>query len=236
MIAIVDGRMPHTAIEELRRLGHEVIPLPPAKGLPAPVASHPDMLFFPAEREILCTKGYFATAKEQLLKISHRADRPIRCIDEEYGEEYPADVPLNALSLGGYLFHHPSATARVLREGTSCVPVPVRQGYVKCATLPVGNHAMISADPSILAAARGVGIDTLAICPDHIRLEGYPYGFIGGCASASPYAETDTVYFCGDVQKHPMGKEIADFCQLHGKEIHALCALPLTDVGTIFLI
>ena len=211
MIAILDERTPRAAIEELHRQGIETVLLPPAKNLPAPVASHPDMLIFPAAKEILCTKGYFEVAREALTEISHRANRPLRLIDEEYKEQYPADVPLNALVHGGYLFFHPTATAKAISEATDAIPLPVRQGYVKCSTLPVGVNALISADPSILSAARRAGLSVLEIPHGEIRLDGYGYGFIGGCASYAPYGGTDTVYFCGALSKHPMGREIEEF-------------------------
>ncbi len=236
MTAILDTRTPCAAVEELRRLGHEVVLLPPAPALPAPVASHPDMLLFFAPDAILCTKSYLAIAHDELSYVARVANRPLRTSEADYGDAYPRDVLLNALPLGAYLFCHPRATASELISHPAYTVVPVRQGYAKCSAIPIGNTALISADPSILSAARERGIDVLEISVGNVRLDGYDYGFIGGCASFAPYQGTDTVYFCGDVQKHPEGARIESFCRLHGIRLQSLCDLPPVDVGTIFLI
>ena len=236
MIAILDARTPTAAREELRRRGYDPVALPPSPYLPAPVASHPDMLLFFAPDAIFCTKSYFSSAKEELSRISHAADRPLKIIQRETGTEYPEDVLLNALPMGRHLFCHPRATAEEVRTHPAYTLVPVRQGYAKCASLPVGSNALISADPSILGAARSLGIDTLQISSGSILLEGYRYGFIGGCASFAPYGDCDTVYLCGDPETHPDGAKMVEFCTAHGIKLHALCPRPLMDIGTIFLI
>lgn len=236
MIAILDERSPTPAIRSLERLGYEPILLPPSRSLPAPIASHPDALLFFAPDAILCEKSYLSLAKELLFRISQAAGKPLRSVDASLGADYPSDVLFNACPLGKHLFCHPSATAKEIRTHSAYSAIPVRQGYVKCSTLPVGKNALISADPSILAAARAHGIDALQISAGSIVLDGYDYGFIGGCASLTPYADTDTVYLCGDPDTHPDGAEIQEFCRLHGVTLHALCDGPLTDVGTIFLI
>lgn len=236
MTAILDERTPPSAIEALCRLGHEVILLPPASGLPAPVASHPDMLLFFANDAIFCTESYLSSAKDLLCRISLAANLPLRTIAADYGNPYPKDVPLNALPLGDRLFCNPSTVAREILCHPSYRALNVRQGYTKCATLPVGKNALISSDPSILSVAVSHGIDTLKISAGHIRIRGYDYGFIGGCTSLAPYKDIRQIYFCGDLQKHPDGKGIEEFCRARGIEPISLCEETLTDVGTMFLI
>ena len=236
MTAILDVRTPSEIIRALLRLGHDPLLLPPADGLPTPIASHPDMLLFFAEDAIFCTESYFAKNRDLLLKIARLAHRPIRAVTAEYGMEYPEDVLFNALPLGKHLFCHPQATAREIRLNGAYTVLPVRQGYAKCATLPVGENALISADPSILSVARAKGFDTLAISHGSIVLDGYDYGFIGGCASFAPYGGTDTVYLCGSADTHPEGEKMVTFCRTHDVTLHSLCKRPLTDVGTVFLL
>lgn len=236
MIAILDERAPLSAIRALERLRYETVLLPPSQSLPAPVASHPDMLLFFAPDAIFCDGSYLSHAEAQLLRISQAAGKPLQAVDASLGDTYPADVLFNALPLGKHLFCHPSATAREIRTHGAYSTIPVRQGYAKCSALPVGDGALISADPSILAAARENGIDTLGIDAGGIALAGYDYGFIGGCGSFSPYESTDTVYLCGNPRLHPQGSEMERFCHAHGIALRPLCDVPLTDVGTIFLI
>ena len=236
MTAILDERTPQSVIKALHRLGHETLLLPPAKHLPAPVASHPDMLLFFSPDAILCTKGYLASAKETLSRVSRAAGLPLRTVEADYGEQYPSDVPLDALLMGDVLFCNPSTVAKEILGYFSDRVISVRQGYTKCATLPVGRDALITADPSILSAAAQHEISALNVSAGGIRINGYDYGFIGGCTSFAPYKKTDSIYFCGDLQSHPDGKRIEEFCLSRGVEPISLGSEPLTDVGTMFLI
>ena len=112
----------------------------------------------------------------------------------------------------------------------------VNQGYTKCASLPLGEQAIITADPTVAKCAKERGIDVLQIQEGHISLPGYDHGFIGGCASFAPHADTSTVFFCGDVSTHPDAPKMKDFCKKHKFEVVNLFQNPLCDTGTIFMI
>ena len=235
MLAVTNHTFPKDAEVSLLRFGHHTLRLPPHPALPAPVASHPDMLLFFAPEAIFCTKSYCEIAKNELKDISLHYGAPIRCIDAEYGCEYPRDVFLNALPLGSKLFCNTKTVAKeLLALGFSIFHV--NQGYTKCSALPLGARALITADDSITARAKEDGIDVLQIQAGHISLCGYDYGFIGGCASFTPKTQIDSVFFTGDLSKHPDGKIIESFCQKHGYRTQSLTNTPLCDTGTIFLI
>ena len=235
MLAITNHTFPQQAEAELNRQGHRVLRLPPHPSLPSPVASHPDMLLFFAKDKILCTKSYYQIALRELDEISRVCGLPLHFIDAEYGSEYPLDVLLNALPLGEHLFCNTKTVAPELLH-LGLIPKYVKQGYTKCSVLPLGNDALICADASIAAAARESGIDVLQIEAGHITLEGYDYGFIGGCASFAPFGGLETVCFCGDLAQHPAKKRIKSFCAMHHFEVCSLGDFPLLDVGTIFMI
>ena len=122
---------------------------------------------------------------------------------------------------------------RVLPEGEG---VSIDTHNIDWCTADMYKNALITADSSIATAAGRFGIEVLQIAQGAIRLVGYDYGFIGGCASFSPYKTTDTIFFCGDVSLHPNAESIRDFCIRHGYRTHSLGKDPLTDVGTLFLI
>ena len=102
--------------------------------------------------------------------------------------------------------------------------------------IPIGDHALITADHSIAKAARQQGLDLLQIRPGAVLLPGYDCGFIGGAASHSPYTESDRVFFCGDLHSHPDADAIETFCHRHGKAVISLSDESLLDVGTIFTV
>ena len=235
MLALINHTFPHEAEETLNRLGHRTLRLPPHPNLPEPVASHPDMLLFFAPNAILCTKSYYEIAARELEEIASVYGFPLRLIEKEYGGVYPHDVLLNALPIGNRLFCNTKAVADELLA--LCLqPFHVNQGYTKCSALPLGKDALITADASIAASARNCGIDVLQICEGHISLSGYGYGFIGGCASFAPRGGVNTVFFCGDVSRHPDYNQINGFFQEHGYSITNLSNNCLCDTGTIFMI
>lgn len=235
MLAVTNHSFPREAEEALKKFGHRTLRLPPHPNLPKPVASHPDMLLFFVPDAILCTKSYYEIATRELEEISAAYSAPIRLIDKEYGGEYPRDVLLNALPLGKHLFCNTKTVARELLE-LSLTLCHVNQGYTKCSVLPIGEKALITADASIAACAKEYGIDVLKIQEGHITLSGYDYGFIGGCASFAPRGNIKSVFFCGDVSRHPDYNRIKSFCQVYDIGTVSLCNTDLCDIGTIFMI
>lgn len=235
MLALTNHTFSQQAEKALADLGHRTLRLPPHPALPEPVASHPDMLLFFAPDAILCTKSYYAIAKRELDEASAACGMPIRLIEAEYGKEYPRDVLFNALPMGKYLICNTKAVAKELLA-QEFVPCHVNQGYAKCSTLPLGENALITSDAAIASCAKKNGIDVLQIRAGHISLSGYDYGFIGGCASFTPFGGSSTVFFYGNLLSHPDGKAIDTFCQKHGYQTIDLTNFPLCDIGTIFMI
>ncbi|MBQ9784622.1 MAG: hypothetical protein IJW29_03885 [Clostridia bacterium] len=236
MLALLDARAPKECAAWLARIGHTPLCLPPHPALPAPIASHPDMLLFFAPDAILCTESYARLAQKELEVISRAARRPICAIAAEYGAQYPHDVLFNAARVGNRLFCLPRATAARILEIPNQAICPVRQGYAKCSVIPVGENALMTADDSIERAARAANMDVLRLSKGHIRLDGYDYGFPGGAASCAPYGGTDEILFCGDLSVHPDALQMRDFCAAHGYRLCDCKDFPPTDVGTIFLI
>ena len=108
----------------------------------------------------------------------------------------------------------------------------VKQGYAKCSTVVLGDSAVITADPSILAAVNTMGIDSLSISAGGVSLPGYDYGFLGGACGVFG----NRVFFCGALHKHPDGDAIAAFCCGHGFKMISLSNQPLFDIGSIFFL
>ena len=234
MTAVVDARIPLAAEHALSDRGFAVLKLPPHPALPAPVASHPDMLVFFAQDAVFCTKSYYIIAKSALESVARAAQRPLVILKEELGATYPRDILLNAAPVGDRLFCLPEHTADGITERYRVIPV--RQGYAKCSTVPVGESAIITADSSIARAAHANGIDTLTIRAGYVTLSGYDTGFLGGASSLALYDGTREIFFCGNLATHPDHAAITAFCNNRGFETVSLTDEPLTDVGTIFLI
>ena len=236
MLAILSQQAPAKTEEALRSMGYSPLRLPPHPALPTPVASHPDMLLFFASDAILCTRSYLEIARAPLERIAKATSLPLQAVEEEYGGAYPADVLFNAAPIGKHLFCLPSATAKRITEGGQYSVCPVKQGYTKCSVIPCGENAMVTSDPSIHKAGISSGVNSLLLSPRGIALPGYDHGFLGGCASFAPYRSVDTVLFCGNVDLYPDGEKLKRFLQSNGFYVRSLGELPLTDIGTVFLI
>ncbi len=235
MLAILSQTASTEIREALTARGDQILCLPPHPALPRPLTSHPDLLLYFAKDAILLPKSYQSIAARELEIISKHAQRPLLPIDVSLGESYPLDVPLNAVRMKKTLIANPKTAADdiLLPADEIC---RVKQGYTKCAILPVGENALITADAGIAKAARSAGMDVLLITPGAITLPGYDTGFIGGAASYAPYQNTKVILFCGLPDCHPQGERIKAFCRTHGKEPISLSSDPLFDIGTLFLI
>ena len=84
------------------------------------------------------------------------------------------------------------------------------QGYSKCSTAVVSENAVITSDDSIYELCAANHIDVLKIVPGHILLDGYPYGFIGGCCTL---ISKDTLAFSGSIESHPDYLSIKSFAK-----------------------
>lgn len=126
------------------------------------------------------------------------------------GPCYPQDVSLNACRIGKFGVCNPKVTANeIVRSFTNeNLLISVMQGYAKCSICVIRDHAVITADRGIALALSGRGVEVLLINPGGIKLEGFPYGFIGG---ASILCNDGRVLFTGRISSHPDYERILVF-------------------------
>lgn len=182
-----------------------------------------------------CNALQEATAHHIDLVLVKVGDRWFKASDIEgkLSDKYPGDVLLNVASLGNTLILNPSTCAKEIldyayQEGMNIIKV--KQGYTKCSTLIVNDHAIITEDEGIYKAVldSNLNIDALLIKKGYVNLSGYDYGFIGG---ASVVIDKN-VFFFGAIQKHPDYDKIKLFLDGQGKNIIQLSDdKPLLDIG-----
>ena len=200
--------------EELNKFGYEIIPTKKINTFLEPEQYHADM-------QILCKKNKVITLDD--------------CIKKP-GKNYPENILLNCLYHNNKLYGKLSATDSSVREycrENNIETVNVNQGYTRCSILVVNNKAVITADKSIEKAMKNNGVEVLLISAGKIVLEGFDYGFIGGAS----FSDNNTIYFFGDITKHPDYNKIKEFTSKHNSIIEILCKTqPLTDIGGAVLI
>ena len=229
-LAAVSSAMPADALETLRHMAASVISLPPDPSLPAPVASHPDMLLFSIGDTLVTHRSYYETARSEISRILEYSGLRLVLTDCPRGNTYPLDVGLNALLCGKYLFGRTDVLAPeipALAAENGITPVHIRQGYAGCSGLAV-DGTIITSDPSLTEAAKSRGIPVIPFPDKDILLPGYNHGFIGGCGGVWK----NIVFLCGTANQiqyealclHPL---------LRKKAVCFLSAGPLYDCGGI---
>ena len=235
-IALVDARISDACERELSKLGFAVLKMPPAEGISAPMASHPDMLIAKLGDNIITTADYIDKASYIFSDIREYAPHiKIHIIDEVYSEKYPKDAILNVLVIGRRVFAKTDSVPMSLLDiarGLGYEIIHTRQGYPACTVLPLSNNAAITADRGLAKTLREWGISVSLIENGGINLPPYEYGFIGG--SAGVYHKD--VYFLGNPEKHPSYKIIKKSTDTLCMTLRPLSDDVLSDMGRIIFL
>ena len=234
-IALIGEDAPKSVINSLCEMGFEVLILPRDPRLPSPVSSHADMLLFLVGDKIFASSEYVKSNREIFARIEERGYTVVPC-KCDVKDLYPYDIHFNLALVENAAYGNMPFVANEVKEHLASLGIKlctVKQGYTKCSTV-VLNNAIITADSGIAKAAEANGIETLIIknSAESVRLDGYEYGFLGG---ACGYRD-GTLYFCGDITKHPQYFEIAEFAKTHSTLLCSLGDAQLCDVGGIFFI
>ncbi len=198
--------------------------------LPSSMQCHADLQICHLDGNVLlCAPEVFDYYKEALSPMGFE----ILCGESPIGSTYPKDAAYNVARVGNAVFLNPkSADPAAVRffQARNIEIIPVRQGYTKCAVLPVDEHSLITADRGVARAARTAGFSVLEIAAGDITLPGFPYGFFGG---AGGKLSADTVYLTGSLIRHPSAEEIFAFLQKRGIKIReGSIPIPI-DVGSV---
>lgn len=108
--------------------------------------------------------------------------------------------------------------------------IPATCCATRCATAVVSNRAIITMDSGIYAAAQFMGLDALHISEHGILLNGYDYGFIGGCCGL---IDRNTLAFTGALDSLQSGDYIRAFLAKHAVEAVELTQNRMLDIGGI---
>lgn len=228
-IIIVDCRADTSTIQSLQKICNTIIPTQKLDCLYDAVASHADIqIHYLGNNRFVCAPQVFEHYRQHLPSefTLIKGSVPLK-------EKYPYDIPYNAAALGKSLICNSRSTAIEILETYRCSSrniLNVAQGYAKCSTCVIGANAIITADAGIANIAEKHCIDVLKINPGHIKLRGMNYGFIGG---TSGLIDKNTLAFNGELNTHPDGEKIRNFCSNHNVLITELKKGTLTDIGSI---
>jgi hypothetical protein len=141
---------------------------------------------------------------------------------------YPNDVLLNTCILNDKIIG--GTAIKDFWSNDKREYISVKQGYTKCSVCVVDEHSLITDDLSIFDACQAFDIDALLVSKGNVKLNGFDYGFIGGCSGK---ISRDTIAFFGDIRTHSDYTQIKSFLSYRGVYEHSLCSGNLIDVGSI---
>lgn len=227
---MVDKRAYDNLVYSLEDLGIKVVVCESCNDLHWAISSHPDILYFHYEYNLIfAAPNSPRKTTEELKKLGFN----IIYGEEPVEKDYPQDVKYNIAKVGKRVFHNFKFTDKIVAkkiEEDNLQKIHIKQGYAKCSILIVSTDAIITSDRGIYKKAVENGVDCLLISPGFIKLEGMNYGFIGGCAGL---ISNNIMAFNGDVSMHPDYIEIKNFLKKYNIEILNIAGLQLSDIGSI---
>lgn len=205
--------------------------VPPAISvLPSSMQRHADLqICHLGENVLLAEPTVYAYYKEVLSPLGFEILKGKKRV----GSTYPYDAAYNIGRVGNAAFLNPKIADPVALyyfETQGIQVISVRQGYAKCAILPVDEASLITADAGVARAAKHAGFSVLEIAPGGVRLDGFLYGFLGGAAGKTG---KKTLYVTGSLSRHPSFSEILSFLEKRGiKSEEGSIPIPI-DIGSV---
>lgn len=173
-----------------------------------------------------------------MCKLGARPDAPVFHIADfsELGRQYPQTCAYNGVCIGEFFIHNLNYTSPGLLQKIKelgLTPIHTKQGYTKCNVVVVDDHSLITSDKGIIKAIQNSParskLDILEVQAHNIILDGFPYGFLGGCSGKVG----KTIIFNGNLSNHPDFHKIKSFIGIKRYNVYYFEEYPLTDIGTI---
>lgn len=206
----------------LENLGYDCVMLPKNKQVEYQINSHADILAF-------ITKKYEIILEPSIkLNIEHiKGDTILR-------KGYPNNIAYNGLLIGNKFFHNLKYTDKQILAHLKGVEIHnVNQGFSKCSVLIINDETAITSDKGMAKILIENNIEVLEISHGDIELEGYNYGFIGGCGFVD---DEKNLILTGKISHHKDYKKIQNFLDERGIKIIYLTQEKIFDVGSILIV
>lgn len=221
---IVDRNIRKSCVENLKKIDSQIFFSKDCSWIYKPVNTHPDLQIHFADKNLAFVPPelfeYYRSILPDYIKI--------KIGNKSLGGSYPDNVAYNIARVGIYVVANVKyADENILdyyREKNFKI-INIRQGYAKC-NICTDGKSVVTEDEGIYKKLTENGIETLLIQAGKVKLENFPYGFIGG---ACGYAQ-NKIIFCGDAD---VKREIKEFFKKNGTEILSLDTKNLTDYGSV---
>ena len=219
------------ASEKLKLLGINTIKVPKNPNFDMPVNSHADMSFVHLGGETCVVQRECNIIVNNLTNLEFN----VLFSQNEYKKEYPFDVGLNCVRINDILIGREDSLDKTVREfceNQNIEIINVNQGYSKCSICVVNENSIITEDDSIYNKLKSK-LDVLKIHSGDVKLNGYNYGFFGGCTGL---IDKNILAVNGEIKYHSSSKQIKSFLKERNVQILELKDGILEDIGSILTI
>lgn len=153
---------------------------------------------------------------------------------DNQNEAYPNDCGLNVCYSGKYIIYNKKTADKnivnYLTNNNVDKEIIINQGYSKCNICIVDSNSIITGDPGIALKCRELGLDVLMIHNEDIHLNGFNYGFIGGCSFKMNQNE---LVFTGRFKNNNDEEQINHFLNKRGINITYMSNQIINDIGGV---
>lgn len=228
MLIIVDSRLPKPIQEALSAYG-DLLRFPVQTKVYEAIRGHPDVFICQVDNTLVVDPSI---GFDQLLAIENTS-LSWNPGSKVCGTAYPETACYNALVTPNVVLHNLKFTDEtILSMAGNRLHIHVKQGYVRCNTIPLPNNHFITSDMGIHRALSKAGFESLYVDPSPIQLNGFKHGFIGGCAGVCQ----NTLFLTGSLKQHHQSADLLAFIQKTGADLIELSTGPLIDVGGILFV
>ncbi|MEG2080075.1 MAG: hypothetical protein RRZ68_00745 [Oscillospiraceae bacterium] len=225
---IIAGEGMRDFSSELECLGISVLYAKSSENLQKPVASHTDLLcnYF-GEKTFFVEKS-----QKELFESLNQLGANVIIENSDFLADYPNDVKLNCVRIADSLICNKKTISNKILQlaiESDLKIIDVSQGYTKCSIVVACQNAVITDDININSELLKNGFDVLLVEKGDVLLNGYNYGFIGGCCSL---ISKNKMLFIGDIKTHRNFLSIKDFLSNYKIDVLCLNSKKLIDIGS----
>ena len=201
--------------------------------LPPSMRAHADLqILYIGNNLFLTCPECFDYYKERLAPLGAE----VICGTSSLQGTYPYDAAYNICVAGKTAFCNTKTadkTALSILSDNGFNIIHVNQGYTKCSTAVISESAVITADTGIYKAAHTAGFDVLLTEPGGVTLEGFSYGFFGGCCGK---ISKNKLFINGSIKNHPSRHKIIPFLEKQNVKIIEGADNAPADIGSLIVV
>src|ERR1035437_5020383 len=177
MLAIIDGRAPKEAIENLKKHVDFVFQFE-SKGITYnSISGHPDIFIYQDQSNLIIAPN----APLPLLEFFHLHKVNYIFGEKKVEESFENSVAYNCISTQHFLFHKSGFTdPLIIKLNSDKEFINLQQAYTRCSLTHLGNNRYITSDKGIEKIFLEKGLDCFYFPAEQISITDHKYGFFGG--------------------------------------------------------